>query len=82
MLRSLRISLLGFGTKNLRNSESELKAFGSVAVESPMDFSLFNITVNSKNDVSFDQPYPNGFYPNEYIGCIKVTNDDKGKFHY
>ena len=65
------------GTGNL----SKFKVFESVDVESPMNSSLFNITANSTNEVSINHPYRNGLYPKEYIGCIKIINDDIGKFH-
>ena len=58
---------------------TELKAFESVAFESAMNASLFDITANSNNDVSIDMPNRSGFYPKEFIGCVKATNDDIGK---
>ena len=58
---------------------TELKAFESVAFESAMNASLFDITANSNNDVSINQPNRSGFYPKEFIGCIKATNDGLGK---
>ena len=59
-----------------------MKAFESVDVESPMNSSLFDITVKSKNEGSLDKPYQSGFNPKEIIGCIKVIGDDIGKFRH
>ena len=58
-----------------------LKTFQSATIESQINSSFFEISnesIQNQDPTSIENQAENGIYPQEFVSCVKIYDDDKG----